>query len=120
MRLFDCLESAFDTVEPTEYIIACRWNGVQIHFATVTEPGLAPVPEVVIVRAPDSQIGLFAVTEEQLEALRAKYEQDANGAESFEVFKEWARPAGVASDMYITVPWCGMSLAIERDGHTHT
>ncbi len=68
----------------------------------------------------DPRVGRFAITAEQLKALRVKYEQHADGAESFEAFKSRARPAGFGSDRYLILHWSGMSLGIERDGYTRS
>ena len=69
---------------------------------------------------PDPRVGRFEITQDQLKALRIKFERDAHGAESFETFKSRASPAGVGTDRYIVLPWCGMWLAIEPDGYTHS
>lgn len=59
------------------------------------------------------------VTTEQHEALYKKFLQSPDGAKDFETFRSRARGT-FAMDGAITLPWCGMVLAIERDGHTHS
>ncbi len=72
------------------------------------------------IASPDPNVDRFAITSEQLKALRVKYDQNPDGADSFETFKNRARPGGFGSDRYIVLPWCGMSLGIELDGYTHS
>ncbi len=69
---------------------------------------------------PDPRIGRIAITADQLRALHRKYELSADGAPSFEEFEYRARPGGIGSDRFLVLPWCGMWLAIETDGHTHS
>jgi hypothetical protein len=69
---------------------------------------------------PDSRIGQFQITADQLRALRKKYEQKADGAASFEEFLIRTSPGAIGTDQYILLRWCGMWLGIETDGYTHS
>ena len=59
-------------------------------------------------------------TQAQLDAVRRKYDQSPDGADSFESFI--ARTTGPISfmDNVVSLPWCGMWLGIETDGYTHS
>ena len=59
-------------------------------------------------------------TQEQITAIKRKYEQSADGANSFESFI--ARTTGPHSlmDNVVGLQWCGMWLGIETDGYTHS
>ncbi len=76
--------------------------------------------EDLFITNPNPNIGRFAITREQYQALRRKYERDPNGADDFESFKNQAVPGGIGSDKYILLHWCGMWLGIELDGYTHS
>ena len=59
------------------------------------------------------------VTHEQMTALFRKWKQDDQGM----TWKEFSATACDPSTFYdgaIVVEWCGMWLAIERDGYTHS
>lgn len=59
------------------------------------------------------------VTDEQIKALQRKYQQDPNGADSFEDFCSKVQGR---LDRYGTLMlfWCNMWLGIETDGYTHS
>ena len=57
-------------------------------------------------------------TPAQLTAIRRKYDQSPDGADSFESFM--ARTTGPHYDGLVALNWCGMWLGIETDGHTHS
>lgn len=57
-------------------------------------------------------------TEAQIAALGRKWLQDDQSM-SFADFVATAAPT-VGCDAAIAVPWCGMVLCIETDGHTHS
>lgn len=69
---------------------------------------------------PDPRIGQLQITAEQLRSLRRKYDQSADGANSFEEFLTRVTTRGVGTDSYLFLPWCGMWLGIETDGYTHS
>jgi hypothetical protein len=69
---------------------------------------------------PDPRNGRFEITADQLRSLRRKYEQNADGASSFEEFLTRVSPGGIGNDQYILLRWCGMSLGIETDGYAHS
>jgi hypothetical protein len=69
---------------------------------------------------PDPRIGRFEITADQLRALRRKYEQDADGASSFEEFLTRISSGGIGTDQYLLLRWCGMWLGIETDGYIHS
>jgi hypothetical protein len=64
----------------------------------------------------DKNCDCFEVNDAQYNALKRKFEQSADGAETFEEFQKRARDCGD----YIMLPWCGMWLGIETDGYTHS
>jgi hypothetical protein len=39
---------------------------------------------------------------------------------TYREFRRWCRKAGSGLDYCVVVPWCGMLLGIESDGHTHS
>lgn len=57
-------------------------------------------------------------TPEQLVALTRKFEISPDGAATFEEFKARAHNDNLMG--CIMLPWCGMWLGIETDGHTHS
>lgn len=58
------------------------------------------------------------MTEEQTGSLRRKWNQD-NNDKTFCEFVESAQPT-ILMDNAIVIQWCGMWLAIETDGYTHS
>ncbi len=54
----------------------------------------------------------------QLRALLRKYKESASGASSFLAFRRSAI-FGFQGEC-LMVPWCGMWLGIEKDGHCHS
>lgn len=56
------------------------------------------------------------ITRAQWEAIKRKFAQSPDGAESLEVFCQRVAPAHDC----LMLPWCGMWLGIETDGHTHS
>jgi hypothetical protein len=73
-----------------------------------------------IIQNSDRLMESFKITQEQQNALWLKFQQNADGAASFEEFKNRVQPAGLGSDSYILLRWCGMTLGIELDGYTHS
>jgi hypothetical protein len=73
-----------------------------------------------IVRNSDPLMKSFKITQEQQSALCLKFQQNPDGAANFEEFKNRVQPAGLGSDSYILLRWCGMTLGIELDGYTHS
>ncbi len=133
MLVFDRMDTAVKEVLPDQYIVALEWQGRQFQFAAVTEPHCLPDPKLVIMQAPrgiqdedliivnpNPLIGKFVITREQYKALRLKYERNADGAKSFNAFKNRVQIGGIGADHYVLLPWCGMWVGIEPDGHAHT
>ena len=56
----------------------------------------------------------------QQQAVKKLYDrlEDNDDRESFLAFRRRVMP-GIGGD-YVGVPWCGMYVGIELDGHTHT
>lgn len=62
---------------------------------------------------------LARVTNAQAKAIYRKYQQAPDGAETYREFR--ARVEGtILMDSAVVLKWCGMYLAIETDGHTHS
>jgi hypothetical protein len=58
------------------------------------------------------------LTRAQRESVYRKYTANADGATSYRAFRRRLRPA-IGLDC-VMLPWCGMWLGIETDGHTHS
>jgi hypothetical protein len=56
------------------------------------------------------------ITRAQREAIARKFAQSPDGAASYREFRARVKP-GFG---YLVLPWCGMYLGIEKDGHTHS
>lgn len=69
-----------------------------------------------MVRLPRKNDEHVLITRAQWEAIKRKYAQSPDGADSFEAFCLRVVPG---TD-YLMLPWCGMWLGIELDGHTHS
>lgn len=59
------------------------------------------------------------MTNEQHKALRARFDRDASGYETFDDMLAAVQPT-FGCDEAVTVQWCGMWLCVEQDGYTHT
>lgn len=56
------------------------------------------------------------ITRAQREAIAKKYRQNPDGALTYREFRRRAQKNfGI-----LMLPWCGMVLGIEPDGHTHS
>jgi hypothetical protein len=58
------------------------------------------------------------ITEQQMDALTRKWNQDAQGISLIDFIKSAVPTFGC--DGAIAVRWCGMWLCIERDGYCHS
>jgi hypothetical protein len=60
------------------------------------------------------------LSKSQQHAVKKLYDrlEDNDDRESFLAFRRRVMP-GIGGD-YVGVPWCGMYVGIELDGHTHT
>lgn len=61
---------------------------------------------------------MIPTTREQRRAIHLKW-QHADQGLSYRDFRKLAVPV-VAGDGAVALPWCGMWLCIEADGHTHS
>ena len=50
MPLFEREADAVRYANPDEFIVAIKWQGEIVAFATVTEPHLLPAPEIVVMQ----------------------------------------------------------------------
>ncbi len=60
------------------------------------------------------------MTHEQKIALRKLYDRNSNESKSFDEFCKRAQQSIFAIDHVVFIKWCGMTVGIETDGHTHT
>lgn len=61
----------------------------------------------------------WEITEAQYDSLLRKWRQNPDGTFSIQEFTAKVVPE-FGSHGCIMVPWCGMWLGIEKDGHTHS
>lgn len=87
-------------------------------YALEHHPGDAIAPTVPMANLPRKDADPHKITVAQWEAIRRKYERNPDGAASFLEFCYRVQPA-VGIDC-LMLPWCGMWLGIELDGHTHS
>ncbi len=59
------------------------------------------------------------LTKAQQQAVLLKYHTDPNGAASYLAFRRRVEPMMYCGGTAV-LPWCGMWLAIETDGYTHS
>lgn len=62
---------------------------------------------------------MFILSKDQRRAVYRKYCQSPDGAKSYREFRKRTQLTFMM-DGAIVLPWCGMFLAIERDGYTHS
>lgn len=63
---------------------------------------------------------MFAkTTKEQRKAIHAKWQLNPNGHLSYKSFRKTVTPT-FGMDGAVVVHWCGMWVAIEKDGYAHT
>jgi len=60
----------------------------------------------------------MVITREQRQAIYRKYQRDNDGAATYRAFR--SRVQGPMFGDVIMLPWLGMWLGIEADGHTHS
>jgi hypothetical protein len=58
------------------------------------------------------------LTREQVIALKRIYDRNWNKPKSYLAFRRTAHISHMQG--CVMLPWCGMTLGIERDGHTHS
>jgi hypothetical protein len=58
------------------------------------------------------------ITKVQQQSLLRKWKQNDQGL-TYRQFRKTVQEC-FGNDSYIVVPWCGMVLGIETDGHTHS
>lgn len=62
---------------------------------------------------------MLVLTRAQREAVKRVYDRSADGAPSYRAFRRRITPE-LAGYGCVMLPWCGMWLGIETDGHTHS
>lgn len=60
---------------------------------------------------------MVKLTRAQRQSLYRKFSQNPDGAETY---REFRRRVHGSFDDAVMLPWCGMWLGIETDGHTHS
>jgi hypothetical protein len=61
---------------------------------------------------------MINLTKAQRKAVKAKYDRNSDGAPSYKEFRK--RVAPIMFLDAVCLGWCGMFLAIETDGYTHS
>ena len=59
------------------------------------------------------------LTRPQMEAIKRVWNRSSSGAKSYLAFRRRVVPE-IGTHGCVMLPWCGMWLGIETDGHTHS